>query len=299
MDIADSKLTAAKPSSQSPAATPRNSRPLLLVIGGDAKIDWFELFAADTQIAVEAAAWPQIQLVSYSDSGCVVTLSPSPRPVPNSPQSSKRTIQPDFLLIRSAPQADAGIDFRNLLIGFVHARVPAVNSLESMLLCLEKPVIYSKLLDVRDRLRCTKQPFPLIEQTYFPNHQSMAFLGYQPAVVKIGTAHSGLGKMRISNADDFQDFRSCMALQQRYVTCEPFVDWDYDFRIQKIGEHYRAFRRFSSNWKGKGMSQRDEDIAVEDHHRVWIDAASAALGMDICALDGIHSKACSFRTSLC
>jgi hypothetical protein len=36
------------------------------------------------------------------------------------------------------------------------------------------------------------------------------------------------------------------------------TDWDYDFRIQKIGNHYRAFRRFSTNWKGKGMNQHDE-----------------------------------------
>lgn len=63
-----------------------------------------------------------------------------------------------------------------------------------------------------------------------------------------------------------------VALQDRYVTTEPFVgahltpalaaatqskstaltqthkrtDWDYDFRIQKIGDNYRAFRRYES-----------------------------------------------------
>jgi hypothetical protein len=31
---------------------------------------------------------------------------------------------------------------------------------------------------------------------------------------------------------------------------EPFIEHEYEFRVQKIGEHYRAFRRNSaSSWK--------------------------------------------------
>lgn len=51
-----------------------------------------------------------------------------------------------------------------------------------------------------------------------------------------------------------------------YAFC---VEWDYDFRLQKIGNKYRAFRRFSDNWKGKGMSQRDEDIELTPRMKLW------------------------------
>ena len=31
---------------------------------------------------------------------------------------------------------------------------------------------------------------------------------------------------------------------------QPFINWDFDLRIQKIGSHYRVFKRISPNWKG-------------------------------------------------
>eukprot|EP01119_Soliformovum_irregulare_P003620 TRINITY_DN1437_c0_g1_i5.p2 TRINITY_DN1437_c0_g1~~TRINITY_DN1437_c0_g1_i5.p2 ORF type:complete len:220 (+),score=46.42 TRINITY_DN1437_c0_g1_i5:512-1171(+) len=121
----------------------------------------------------------------------------------------------------------------------------------------------------------------------------MSFIEEFPVVVKVGTAHAGFGKMKIKDYSDFEDFRSVIALQREYVTAEPFIDWDYDFRIQKIGSHYRAFRRYSTNWKGKGLQQKDEDIPVTDTLKLWIDQASLAVGMGpdcICAMDGVHAK---------
>jgi len=38
------------------------------------------------------------------------------------------------------------------------------------------------------------------------------------------------------------------------------------------------------------MNQHDEDVEVAPRYKMWIDEASAALGMDICALDGVHSS---------
>ena len=38
------------------------------------------------------------------------------------------------------------------------------------------------------------------------------------------------------------------------------------------------------------MNQKDEDIEVTPELRSWVDLASEALNMDICALDGVHSK---------
>jgi hypothetical protein len=34
------------------------------------------------------------------------------------------------------------------------------------------------------------------------------------------------------------------------VGVQPFIDWDWDGRIQKIGPYYRVFKRVSMNWKG-------------------------------------------------
>lgn len=52
----------------------------------------------------------------------------------------------------------------------------------------------------------------------------MTFVSQFPTVVKIGTAHAGFGKMKIRDAEDFEDFRSVAALQANYVVAEPFVD---------------------------------------------------------------------------
>eukprot|EP01117_Protostelium_nocturnum_P013012 TRINITY_DN4827_c0_g1_i4.p1 TRINITY_DN4827_c0_g1~~TRINITY_DN4827_c0_g1_i4.p1 ORF type:complete len:283 (-),score=53.65 TRINITY_DN4827_c0_g1_i4:38-886(-) len=173
----------------------------------------------------------------------------------------------------------------------MHSNVPCINNLESLYICQEKPIVYGRLRQVQKRLG--KDNFPLIEQTYYPSWESMTFVSTFPMVAKVGTAHAGFGKMKLEERGAFDDFRSVVALQNNYVTAEPFIEWDYDFRIQKIGNNYRAFRRFSTNWKGKGMQQKDEDIVVEERYKLWIDEASRAASMGdncICALDGVHSK---------
>ena len=55
----------------------------------------------------------------------------------------------------------------------------------------------------------------------------------------------------------FIEFSYRIALNKNYVTGEPFYEGEYDLRIQKIGNHYRCFKRMAmgSNWKtntGKG-----------------------------------------------
>jgi glutathione synthase/RimK-type ligase-like ATP-grasp enzyme len=268
---------------------------VLLVIGGKPEYDWKAVFQGATlhnglvQVEVEWASWDDIRLTSYSDSGAVVDIiNSSPEMSGTNASARVRTIQPDFLLIRGAAQGVYGQDYRNLLVGFMHAGLPSINSLESLYLCQEKPIIYGKLRKLQKQLG--HDAFPLIDQTYYPNWRTMTFSTGFPLVVKLGTAHAGFGKMKLNNQEQFADFQSVVALQGRYVTAEPFIDWDYDFRIQKIGDHYRAFRRFSTNWKGKGLQQHDEDVPLSPRLKAIVEHAAQALGMDICAVDGVHSK---------
>eukprot|EP01087_Luapelamoeba_hula_P021533 TRINITY_DN7553_c0_g1_i3.p1 TRINITY_DN7553_c0_g1~~TRINITY_DN7553_c0_g1_i3.p1 ORF type:complete len:473 (-),score=92.45 TRINITY_DN7553_c0_g1_i3:135-1553(-) len=267
---------------------------ILLVIGGKPDIDWYKLFAGasihngDVTIKVEMAAWDEIRLISYGDSGVVVDLLPSHYKFAH---LRKRVVSivPDFLLVRSAITGVHGQDWRNVLYGFMHGCLPSINSLESLYICQHKPIVYGKLRELQKELGGFKA-FPLIPQTYYANWSAMTFSTGFPLVAKVGTAHAGYGKMKLKDQSEFEDFQSVVALQDRYVTAEPFIDWDYDFRVQKIGQHYRAFRRFSTNWKGKGLNQRDEDIPVTPRLKQWVDAAARAIGMDICAMDGVHSK---------
>ena len=54
--------------------------------------------------------------------------------------------------------------------------------------------------------------------------------------------------MRLGAHHEFEDFTSVMALYADYCTAEPFIQAQYDIRIQKIGEHLRfQFSHFFIN----------------------------------------------------
>jgi len=257
----------------------------ILVIGGTPKIDWKAVFAGEKlhgeeAIRVERAHWDDIVLVSYSDAGPIVNITTKGAPVIG--------YAPHFLVVRSACRGIYQQDWRNILYGFMYCKLPSVNTLESLYWCQEKPLIYSRLNAIANKVG--RENFPLISQTYYANWRAMSFHTGVPLVAKLGTCHSGFGKMRIQSDSDFDDFRSVAALQPLYITAEPFINWDYDIRIQKIGHHYRAFRRVSANWKGKGANQSDEDIEVTPRYRAWVDLACEEFGMDVCAIDAVHSK---------
>ena len=259
----------------------------VLVVGGDPSVEWARYFEGramvdGTPVNVTQCPWDSITLTCYSEgerSTAVVAL-PS--------KYKKQPFQPDLVLVRSAVRASAPIDHRNILLGFAFAGVPCVNTAESLYRCQEKPLVYAALRAVRDRLG--KDRFPLIDQTYYPSWRSMTFPGDLPVIAKVSTVHAGLGKMKIDTAQQYLDLRSVVAMSTHYLTTEPCIDWDYDFRLQKIGPHVRGFRRTSDNWKGQGMGSRDADHPVSDLQRLWLDEVSAELGMDILTIDGVHDK---------
>jgi synapsin len=150
----------------------------------------------------------------------------------------------------------------------------------------ERPVMMSELYRLKRQLG--SDVFPAIDQMYFNNKDIIKKPIYDKYVVKVGPGHAGYGKMKITSKEQFDDASSIIQLYQDYFTAEPFVDYKYDLRIQKIGDHYRGFKRESTSgsWKANVGIPKVEDFELEKKHITYIEESAKLFGgLDICALD--------------
>jgi hypothetical protein len=155
-------------------------------------------------------------------------------------------------------------------MAFLYAGIPCVNSAADVLSFCDRPVITAAL----NRIALThgREKFPLIHQQYFPHSRGLMYGLAFPCVVKFGSAHAGYGKMRVNHHHDMDDIRTLLPMtKDGFLTAEPFIDGEYDLRIQRIGSATRVFKRVCVNgvWKTNTGTSFLEEITPSAEHLQW------------------------------
>ncbi len=258
--------------------------PVVLVIECQSHLNWRDIFAGaqledGTKLSVEQATWDDVSLVSWPEpTGVRATLR------------NGKSFRPAHVLIRSVSRGTWTQDSSNKLMALAHGDVPCTNSAFSCHCFLEKPIVWGELKKIQKRLGVTA--FPLIEQTMYPSYREMSVSPDLPCVGKTGSAHAGKGKIKIATSETFEDYASLVALQPYFSTCEKFINWDWDGRVQKIGPHYRVFSRKTGTWKGNsGRGAIIEELPVTPEYKLWADECAKLFGgIEILGLDFVHER---------
>lgn len=258
----------------------------------DYSFNWAPLFKA-VGWRCEQCSWQCMDL-SFEKGVLVVRLEPEANPLPWTAQGQHRTLlTPTAVLVRNFPTDLRGHSYRNQLLCLMlaaSAGLICLNNPTSLLASIDRAWLYSSLLMLSQSLG--PQVFPLVELDFYPNTKGsgkgmMHGEFRQKSVFKVGSCNAGFGKFLCENAKTYDDLWSVLATGQDYVTEEAFIEHEFEYRVQVIGDHIRCFKRNSdSSWKNNTGLVSFSPFETEPKHLVWRDACSKLFGgLDIFALD--------------
>ncbi len=161
---------------------------------------------------------------------------------------------------------------------------------------LQRPLVHGALASLRDRYGFST--FPLIDQYFYSEPRQMLFHPPLPIVLKVGSAEAGFGKMKVGNdpkdniSGELRDIGGTITRYGDYITAESFINKTHDIRVQRIGHHYRAYKRVSSNWKGNVGNSVLTEVEVTEKYRKWAELAGdelfgGSMKMDILTVDAV------------
>ncbi|KAL7988147.1 hypothetical protein Chor_007066, partial [Crotalus horridus] len=129
----------------------------------------------ELDIKVEQAEFCDLNLVAHANGNFSVDME-----VIRNGIKVVRSLKPDFVLIRQHAYSMArGGDHRGIVIGLQYAGVPSVNTLHSVYNFCDKPWVFAQMVRLQRKLG--PEEFPLIDQTYYPNHKEMQMFSHAPS----------------------------------------------------------------------------------------------------------------------
>ncbi|ESN94056.1 hypothetical protein HELRODRAFT_103005 [Helobdella robusta] len=167
--------------------------------------------------------------------------------------------------------------------GFILGGVTCVNTPTSLYNSADRQWMMAKLEALK---RLNGSDMPLIERKFFSRSVDCTKVTLEfPLVMKSELHHNGNGIIKIETERDWLELLNFS--NQSNFTIEPFIEALYDIRVQKIGDHYRAFKRtsLSGSWKISCGQVVLEEIPLPDRYKKWLVECSRVFDeMDICAL---------------
>ncbi len=165
-----------------------------------------------------------------------------------------------------------------------YAGIPCVNSAKTLLHHYDRLAMRNALLEAE---------LPLMPCAAALGEFALDMLEPSfPSVVKVGSYHEGLGKMRMRDGAEWEDARDLLYITEEYVTVEPYMNYKQDVRCLAVGEEIWAITRQRNSWKTSSGTSLGRAIEVPPQVRDYTMRAMQHLGADylgvefLCTRDG-------------